>query len=240
MKCFVDTGPGPFETFYAGKRPRRIHIYDKVAQATKKGDLDFWLSLWGLSGNQECLNIWRVEFQLARNALTKLGIDRIEDLMAGINTLWATLVGKGRKGGCFSLRLPYGNEQLSRRLLAPVWQVVQAQTNLFASSGAASQIVRQPVDLDITVRQILGLMRKYGSQRGVTDPHTLWQLLRSHQRHLVPDETLRSEIEAKMLHEPRSLSQHPQAVGPQATLAGPAEPRPSQVPDAQPSLGPED
>lgn len=71
---FNNSRTGDLETINIGKRksPVFLRIYDKVAQAKKEGDLDYWVDVWG--GSKE--NVTRVEWEIKP---TKGGFKELEN-----------------------------------------------------------------------------------------------------------------------------------------------------------------
>ena len=107
------------ETFYIGDEnaPTRLRIYNKGVEVHLKSGKKLWfLDLWQRESTE---NIWRVEFQLRRDALDQFGINSLDDLKEKKAGVWQYLTSKW-----FSLRLP-DNEKTDRRTIHPFWHSVQ-------------------------------------------------------------------------------------------------------------------
>lgn len=105
------------ETFYVGAPGAeiRLRIYDKGKEIGKTGK-EWFLPLWGRDGPED---IWRVEFQLRREALKDLDIDNLDDLVSALGGIWRYLTEEW-----FSLR-QHDNKRQNRRSLFPWWKEVQ-------------------------------------------------------------------------------------------------------------------
>jgi hypothetical protein len=75
---FNNSRTGALETINIGKRcsPVFLRIYDKVAQAKKEGDIDYWFDVWG--GFRE--NVTRVEWEVKPNKGGFKGLEDFEKL----------------------------------------------------------------------------------------------------------------------------------------------------------------
>lgn len=84
---------GELETLYVGPRGGdiQLRIYDKQKQLKKLGEEGSLDSEWNLSLEEEAYNIFRFEYQLKREALKKLGIDKPDDITGNIAGLWGYL-----------------------------------------------------------------------------------------------------------------------------------------------------
>jgi hypothetical protein len=110
------------ETCYFGSAsaPIRLRIYDKGKEVLKKGEKLWFADLWG---TDDLSDIWRVEFQLRREALKQLGVDHIGDIWRKLGGIWRYLT-----EDWFSLRLPDNGRQ-NRREMHPWWREVMACAN---------------------------------------------------------------------------------------------------------------
>ena len=93
-------------------------IYDKDRERQKKGT-DYWLAVWGdryVAGSP----VWRVEFELGRQALAEYGIDTPVEAAAGAGGLWAAV-----SDDWLTYRTPSADGTRSRWPLAPEWKSIQ-------------------------------------------------------------------------------------------------------------------
>ena len=107
------------ETFYVGSTtvPILCRIYDKSKEILKDGLKDwFFTDVWK---REHCGDVWRVEFQLRRDALKEFNIDSPESLLDRASGMWAYLT-----DNWMSFRLN-DNENVSRRTVHLWWQAVQ-------------------------------------------------------------------------------------------------------------------
>ena len=143
--------------FIFGKGKIMARIYDKTLELRKSGK-DWLYELWGVSQGTQ---VWRVEFQLRREALKELRIETFDDLMAHSQALWNYCVNDW-------LRVRATGQQKARRDLIKFWEIVQA-----AKLGAddAKLIKREKMRSGMTEKQIFdqmaGLTRYYARIRGI-------------------------------------------------------------------------
>jgi hypothetical protein len=116
------------ETYYAGAAGADIQarIYNKSAEIQSSGK--FWFeNVWQLWPAE---NVWRVEFQLRRQALRQYGLNTMPALLKLLPALWESLC-----RDWFSLRLQ-DDSNTTRRSVHPWWAAVeQAAERLGASPG---------------------------------------------------------------------------------------------------------
>jgi len=134
------------ESYYVGQGSGAIQlrIYDKAKETDKNGHKGWFLEVWGLA---ECAHVWRVEFQVRRQALKELGIDSLDDLESGIAGIWRYLTSDWA-----SLRLP-DDENSARRTVHPLWQTVQGAAARFGVERKIERDARR--DSAAAVRRIL-------------------------------------------------------------------------------------
>ena len=131
MTCDIMKGAS-LETYYIGSPSAsiRARVYDKAKECLEHHK-EFFKDIWEVD---QLGDVWRVEFQLRREALKSYGLDSIESLLAAQGSLWADLT-----GNWYSLRLQ-DDSNTSRRTVHPFWQAVQACAERF---GPVGEITRQ-------------------------------------------------------------------------------------------------
>jgi hypothetical protein len=98
--------------FSFGKGDIRARIYNKTLEAHQSGK-ELVFDLWGVARDSE---VWRVEFQLRREALKSFGVESFDDFLNASQSMWDYCTNKW-----LSMRAGEG-----RAKVAPFWQ--QAQT----------------------------------------------------------------------------------------------------------------
>lgn len=98
--------------FVFGKGNIMARVYNKALELRRSGK-DWLYDLWGVSQDSE---VWRVEFQLRREALKELGIETFDDLMNASQSLWDYLTGKWL----------YARKASKKTRLVRFWERVQA------------------------------------------------------------------------------------------------------------------
>ncbi len=118
-------------TFYVGSgKPIQCRIYDKTREIRESSGKYWLFEVWGVDESAE---VWRVEFQLRRNALRQYGILEVECLYDLAGGIWRDLT-----ENWMALRVP-GGENVSRRKVHPLWALVQSCADRF---GPAIEIRR--------------------------------------------------------------------------------------------------
>jgi hypothetical protein len=120
-------GTRTFTGFTFGKRPRLARIYDKTAEIAVSGK-SWVVDAWSRSGRyRPGAPVWRVEFQLRREALRTrarardgMPLDTWEEVRSAIGTLWCELT-----SDWLSIRLPRTGR--TRRRYAREWQPIMAE-----------------------------------------------------------------------------------------------------------------
>ena len=152
---------GKVNGFTFGKGNIMARIYDKTLEVRNSGK-DWFYDLWGVGKGTQ---VWRVEFQLRREALKDFGIETFADLMAQAQALWNYCVNDW-------LRVRATGKQKARRDLINFWEIVQAAK---FGDGDAKLIKRERLRSGMTEKQIFdqmaGLTRCYARGRGI-DNHS--------------------------------------------------------------------
>jgi hypothetical protein len=106
------------ETYYVGSGQGCVQarIYDKALEVLQAGEKLWFADIWKLT---EIRDVWRVEFQLRREALKQLGIETLANLVERAGGAWAYLT-----DSWLSFRVN-DNENVSRRTPHLWWSAVQ-------------------------------------------------------------------------------------------------------------------
>ena len=122
-KAAYYTGGGCLETHYVGSKgaPILLRLYDKGKEVVVNNK-EWFRKLWGTDNID---NVWRIEFQLRREALKQFDINTVEDLKDKSYGVWNYLTDQW-----FSLRLP-DHEKQDRRAIHPFWKNVQECASRF-------------------------------------------------------------------------------------------------------------
>lgn len=161
----VHTSNGRLSGFSIGRSPLAARLYDKPLEIQQKSR-KFWMyDIWGIDHVPEGYVVIRIEFEILREKLHRMGINLIDDLWVKQGELWAYCT------EWLKLRDNPGKHHTQRHTL-PWWDVVQ--TGFAGSQGAeplvldkASRAAREQVG-----RQVFGLMSSLTAlrnQRGVPD-----------------------------------------------------------------------
>lgn len=133
------------ETIYIGAlgSPQMLRIYDKTRELAKSPTKTWLREIWGDVGLQ---TVFRIEFQLRREALRAYGINALEDLNK-VGGLWACLT-----RDWVSIR-NLDNENTTRRSVHPFWEAVQAVAKKF---GPIKEVKRRKFQSMPDLKNILG------------------------------------------------------------------------------------
>lgn len=152
------------ETFYAGGfgAPIRMRIYDKSKEIIHSGKLWF-CDLWKINDKPE--DIWRVEFQLRRDALKEFQINTLQDLRERVGGIWLNLTERW-----FSLRRD-DDENTSRRSVHPWWLAVQSLADQFGREMLVERRRKLDTVADATwyVSHAAGCLAGYAARMGISD-----------------------------------------------------------------------
>ena len=157
-------GHDQLQTCYIGdtKSPTELRIYNKGLEVTQEGTKLWFLDLWKRETPDD---IWRIEYQLRRDALKKSGINSIDDLRKKQTALWSDLTTK-----FFSLRMP-DNEKAERRTIHPFWHAVQQSFGQSIPGNEIHRIYRQeavaPVEWYLS--HIDGCLSSLAAFKGITN-----------------------------------------------------------------------
>ena len=161
-----------FTGFTFGRGALVARLYDKVEEIRTSSRKYWFEQVWGRP--LEAGSVWRLEFQLKRQALRDFGVDTPTDLRGNATGLWRALAGwpahrteraqerlpapqelGERESGWLSLRVPTEDTKRSRWPVHPAWQVLQA-VDWFDES--ASPLVRRRLrrlDLEAALGRLL-------------------------------------------------------------------------------------
>lgn len=147
--------------YFAGKRRTGIQIgkgqvsarlYDKPLEITMKSNKVWMYDVWGIASIDDDHRIIRVEFELVREGIKRLGIDSYADLRALLPNLWSYCTQKW-------LRLADDpSEHHSCQSLLPWWPTVQ---NGIPGAQAANPLIRAiavKADAEKLCKQMLGYL----------------------------------------------------------------------------------
>ncbi len=204
-QTIINTRTGVFETLVVAKNPLRLQIYDKLAEASKRGSLARWISAWGWDPRPHQQHVWRVEFQLHRAKLKKQGVATFEDLRANIGALWAYLTGtEGSGPAWFSLRTPSRNAQRTRWPLHPVWLLIQQQAGQFGAFGQLQRNVSVSADPSQRIKQMDGLLKSCAAMYGILNQEDALAMMCDEIRRRTSPEAFKQDVTARMLRFPHS------------------------------------
>jgi len=160
--------------FTIGRDYLTARIYDKVLEAQKHRK-EWLYDLWNLSGNSK-ESIWRVEFQLRRQALGQFGIESFDDLLKASSSVWAYCTGKW-----LSMRQA-GSKRVSRRPLTRLWEAVQAADVGLSDESyrfERSTGTRSSMTEELAVNIIAGIVRSFARSHEINSPSLAHEYLLS-------------------------------------------------------------
>lgn len=162
MKHSAHLDGDQLETFYHGEKssPIQLRIYNK-GEEILKGRTKFWfLQVWNLTSGK---HVWRVEFQVRRQALRQLKFETLDDLEQKLGGLWEYLT------SWFSLRLP-DNRNSTRRTVHPWWQAVAACAEKFGPAATVERSFEgEPADSSWYVSHCAGCLASFAACEGLNN-----------------------------------------------------------------------
>jgi hypothetical protein len=155
--------------FSIGKGEIRARIYNKTLEARKVGK-EWQFELWDKDGN---LEVWRVEFQLRREALKSFGIENLDDFLNASQSIWDYCTNQW-------LSMRSGGKNPSRRKVIPFWRQVQAtKIDLQAEAPrvATRGYERSGMNEKQAAAQIAGAAKSYARYRQMASSSEALDLL---------------------------------------------------------------
>jgi hypothetical protein len=156
---------GRVSGFTIGKGEIQARIYDKTLEIRRSGK-DWLYDLWGKEKDSPDLQVWRVEFQLRREALRDFRIETFEDLLASQQGLWNYCTSKW-----LSVRSS-GSDDAARRRLASFWGVAQTAEQRPDDDGVKlvrRERIRRGMTETQAAAQVVGAAKSHARYRGVED-----------------------------------------------------------------------
>jgi hypothetical protein len=122
MTCDIMQG-AEMETYYIGSPGAsiRARVYNKSKEVVKHFK-EWFKEIWKVDSLE---NVFRVEFQLRRQAVKAYGVNSVDELLKGLGGMWVDLSTRW-----YCLRL-HDDSNTSRRSFHPFWLLVQACAEKF-------------------------------------------------------------------------------------------------------------
>jgi hypothetical protein len=111
---------GAFTGIQLGMRTTKTfsaRIYNKTVDLARSG-ADWWYAIWG-DAYDPSLPVWRIEFEIGRQAITDFGLDTPQQVLAATGDLWRYATDEW-----LTYRVPARSER-SRWPVAPEWTAIQ-------------------------------------------------------------------------------------------------------------------
>ncbi|MGH8560794.1 MAG: replication initiation factor [Nevskiales bacterium] len=178
-------------------------LYDKTLEIQKSGK-DYLKALWHQAGWNPPSPVYRLEFELKREALKAHGVDSLDELLGKLGGLWAYATQSWLR-----LALPGPDENQSRWPIHPVWQVLSA-IDWDGIPGASVPVRpdRAPSD-ERLYQSVMSVLSSYMAVRALDDPGEAFtrclQETRSHYngRGFLSDLTFDDQAQAKAAEKAR-------------------------------------
>jgi hypothetical protein len=147
-----------------GKGDFMFRCYNKTGELDpESAKHDFFHDLWRANTGHDVKHVTRLEFQIRRTIIKKLGIKSVSDLRQKLNSLWAYCVGDGdeNKGWCRFLDREMTptdrkNKNHQRYETDSLWETVR---NIRFNGGRTHHLVRdktQHVNIDLLLKMMAG------------------------------------------------------------------------------------
>lgn len=118
------------QTFTFGAGEVVLRVYDKSAEITESSNKTWFYPLWGQDNY-----VWRIEWQLRKEQLRKIGITTFDSLLERQADLLRPLVTVHT-----TLRIPNEDSNRSRWPLHPLWQDLLTQINQLQGLGLVREL----------------------------------------------------------------------------------------------------
>lgn len=140
-------------------------LYDKTLEL-EKSHKDYLKPLWAVAGWQPGQTVWRLEFQLRREALTELGVTTVPDLLKDLAGLWDYATGSWLR-----LTIPNPFDATATRWPDhPLWSDLAGVpwSSVSPAPLARVRMERVPSDESLFVNGLSGLT-SFMARHGMTD-----------------------------------------------------------------------
>jgi hypothetical protein len=175
-------------TLGAGSTSIRLAVYDKIDQMRHRPEVQWTRDCWD---DPAADDVWRVEFQMRRESLTKRGYSSLSDVSSRTADLWHFLTHRHTK---FKLT---DNSNVTRCTTEPGWRCVQEAASRFTSQPTRSIRPLIPKDVTPLFNQINGLFVTVGARRGTCDRDVVIEEAVRHFRENWSQEKFASAVNAK-------------------------------------------
>jgi hypothetical protein len=151
---------------FGSRRTRTLYgrVYDKSAEVEHKGTT-WWHEIWG-DAHRPGEPVWRIEFEVARDALGEFGLASPDEVLDGAGDLWRYLTCEW-----LTLREPKdGDVNRSRWPFAREWRQVQ-QASLVSRRVGAERIVaaRRTASVARLLPGLTGYLAAFAAAAGTDD-----------------------------------------------------------------------
>ena len=154
-----------FSGWVIGKGHIHVRIYDKMREIIEKSGKAYLIDIWQLQGLEPGECVYRIEFQIRRPVLVKLGMGDPSALLSNLSGLWQYLTGKWLR-----LTIPQVDDTNRSR-----WPVHLLWVQLMGADWgmAPTQIFRinktSPIQDQYLFTNGLGPLTSYMAREGITD-----------------------------------------------------------------------
>jgi len=158
------------ETFYFGKTPKMLRVYNKTRQIIEKDKL-CWRPIWRDTGRlDEGVDVWRIELELGSQVLKEVSCRSFGVAMERLADLFSWGLEEA------SLGLPNGDSNRARWPEDPRWQELRLG---FGEPHAVHRARHMPELLDYqrAVQRYVSVLSSLGASLGRTDYAEVAQLL---------------------------------------------------------------
>ncbi|NNU15981.1 hypothetical protein HK107_06565 [Parvularcula sp. ZS-1/3] len=154
---------GQVQTMHLGSGDLQLRVYDKSAEIVEASSKTWFHPLWGIKDD-----VWRIEWQLRREALKERGIDSFHDLGARLSGVLVSLASDHT-----SLRQPCDDQNRSRWPLHLLWRNLIERSRSFAGFDIETPQERWPDSLAVVHERsalaILGYLKRFAAEASLLE-----------------------------------------------------------------------
>jgi hypothetical protein len=163
-----------FTGFTIGKGNILCRIYDKTLEIRAESGKIWFHPLWKNNGWDGERPVWRVEFEVHRKVLKRLGIDSVDDLWTKKDNLWSYLT-----VSWLQLKTPSKDKNASRRPVKRKWTVIiQAYHGYEVSPLVRTRVLQG--NTDMLLAQGCGIIFRLGELNNCGSFEDALELVRQH------------------------------------------------------------
>jgi hypothetical protein len=158
------------QTFYFGKAPKMVRVYDKTTEIAVKGN-EWWRTVWRSTGNyREDLPVWRIELELRSEVLKERSCRSMEVALERLASIFSW-------GLCeVSLGEPNGDSNRARWPEDERWRLLRESFGIPEPLSRVRPFIRL-LDYDKALQRYMGVASSLAASLGLENYEAVGRIL---------------------------------------------------------------